>query len=644
MATYGKKKKSMFSGFSVARDDGRHEDHQSGGLNAPVHPLKTNLLWLTKGSPRRAKTPRKLHKPILYEEDSMDELANNQLLPGRSQEPSRQSPLRHVTTMDRSPSNPHIDMSEYHEKPLPEIPRDSLLTDLNHPRKQQDRSSQASSLSVKPREERQPQPSHPAPMLVDNLLKEGFLSDEDDHPPNPTTLKRSMTEMGNLSGKIDIFVDPATPKEAERLTTGNERNAGIERAPAPSSLRRGRHVLAMASRAIVSRISRSSSTHTISDRQLGLDATGESRSGSSQGSIFSMRPSTGDDSSWPRHHRRIAEGENLGRAKIQAMISDGHAHSRSSSRQESIKSGSTWWTHDSRKSPASTVRKIQVEDSSPRPMGFKRDRSHAESTHSSDGDTSSHLDHLQIKSEPTIKTFPATRAAMSYLVVNGLAQHPNPMVFASPPRRISTPRTRVDSQRRVLSNNKSIHGSENQREDGGSAPAYSNGNTRIPSGGSMSVKRKSATRDLRSQVSLALKRTKRNSGETYSSSEHWSFGSATSARDRPDRLSIVPRERNRLSLMLNNTKTSNDGTDAEKISFGHLDSSKENEPMEDKTWVPHGGRGSGGKKSSHYRRFSLFTRGSGASTPLFKPSEDDDMTIDELQTDDQGSQMGERKK
>ena len=522
---------------------------------------KTNPLGVRIGDASRAKTPMRFQDPSLYDDDyddddddSLDELANNQLLPGWSEGPSPHSPLRNVTAVDSHPSNPDVIMSANREKPLPELPRQLSTTGLSHPQMQYP-GSQTRSPRVIRKGERpsgRSKISQPVPVVVDNLSRAGlFAASGHDHPRGSTMLKRSATDLENLSSKIDIFVDPATPREGEPAT--GKGNAGIERASAGlSPLQRGRHVLALAGRAIAGRISRSTSTSGMGDMKLGLK--GDSLPGSSNASMSSLRPNTGDDSNWAsRHHRRIAEGENLGRAKVQAMISDG-----------------------------------QVREARP---------------------------------PPAIRTLPpASRQSLSHLVINGLAQHPDTMVFV--------PNSRVGSHSRVAG------------EDDGSVPASHDSRPRVTSIGNMSVKRKSATRDLRSQVTLALKRTKRGSAETSSSTEDPVVGPGSSQRSKPERASVISRERNRLSLLFNNNKTSIELTDAE--------SSKENDPIsvaDDKTWAPR--RGSGGKKSSTSRRLSLFGRGSsGAPIQSTDPGAggDDDMAIDELQNDDQIYRVGEKKR
>ena len=160
----------------------------------------------------------------------------------------------------------------------------------------------------------------------------------------------------------------------------------------------------------------------------------------------------------------------------------------------------------------------------------------------------------------------------------------------------------------------------------------------------MSVKRKSASRDLRSQLSLAMKRAKRGSGDSHSSKGESILGAGTGQPDRADRSSFIGRERNRLSLLFNNI-TGNEPMEAEKQGTGIVDISKENQPNpfpEDKAWVPQG-RGSGGKKSSNHRRTSLFSRESKTQMQPIDTGEGDDMTIDELQTDDQAYQVGEKR-
>ena len=236
--------------------------------------------------------------------------------------------------------------------------------------------------------------------------------------------------------------------------------------------------------------------------------------------------------------------------------------------------------------------------------------------------------------------------SLSYLVVNGLAQHPNTLVFASPPRKLSIPKTRgspqanVDSQKRVPSSIKSVVGFEDVLKDDELAQTCQTRRPRVSSNGSVSVKRKSASRDLRSQLSIAMKRTKRGSADSNDSKEESAARGGTGQQDGADRPGFITRERNRLSLIFNN-KTGIEVMEGERKALGICDSSKENEPIpaaEDKSWMPRD-RGSGGKKSSH-RHSSLFSRGSKTQTQPVNTNESDDMAIDELQIDCQVYQVG----
>lgn len=585
----------------------------------------------------------------------MDELANNLLLPGWSEEPPRQSPLRNVTAVDPGPSNADVVMAGYAEKPLPDIPRKLSASELNHPQKKPNLSSQTKTPRVIRKGERQigrPKISQPVPLVIQNLTNVGLLPDTSMvYPRSSNTLKRSMTEVENLSSKINNFMDQATVPEGERLAKGKG-IMGIEKAPRMSPLQRGRQAFAKASRVIAGQLSRSSSTSRMGDKNLAFSARGDSPPGSSHGSIPSLRPNTDDDSSWQRHNRRIAEGENLGRPKIQAMTSDGNIRRKPLPLQESIELESPSFFHDTRDAASLTSSKKEIDGSPPRSINFEFEINCPERRNSSDGETSSQFDHLQIKPRPRSKTLPpATRESLNYLVVNGLTQHPNTLVFASPPQGLSRPKTRrvsqtnVDSQRRVPSSTKSIVGFEDRLEDDGLVQARQNSRPRVSSNGNMSVKRKSATRDLRSQLSLAMKRTKRGSVDSNDSKEEFVSAAGTGQRDRADRPSFIARERNRLSVLFNN-KTGTEAIEAERKGLGIFDSSKENEPIpavEDKSWLAQG-RGSGGKKSSSHRRSSLFSRESRTHMQLLDTNEDDDMAIDELQTDNQAYQVGGKRR
>ncbi len=580
----------------------------------------------------------------------MDELANNVLLARPSEEPSRQSPLRNVTAVERSPPNPSDPIARYREKPLPDLPRNVSALESNHLQKKPTVTSQAKNPRVIRKGETQPgrpKISHPIPLVVEHSSDAArFANANFGHPRSPNTLKRSMTEAEILNNKTNIFMDQAPAEEAEPIVT-RKRSIGSQRVARFSPLQRGRHAFTKASRAIADRISRSTSTSRIGEKKLAMSATGDSPPGSSHGSIPSLRPNTDDDSGWGRHHRRIAEGENLARPKIQAMTSDGQIRRKPLPLQESNMMGSPSLSPYKSHAPTSSSGKDRMGGSPQRPTDVEYDINFPEDRYSSDDEASSQFDHLQIKSAPRMKALPrATRPSLEYLVVNGLAQHPDTMVFASPPVKSSEPKTRpgpqadVENHRRVPSSKQ-----EDRGEEDGLVEVCPNSRSRTTSNGNMSVKRKSATRDLRSQLSVAMKRTKRGSVDSDSSKEELVIGGGTGQREKADRPTLKGKERNRLSALFN-TKTAPPTMEAGNRGYFIHDYSKENEPMtfaEHKGWWSQG-RGSGGKKSSNHRRSSLFSRDSRIHAQHMDASEGDNMAIDELQTNDKAYQVGEKKR
>lgn len=588
----------------------------------------------------------------------MDELSNNNLLlPGWSEELPRQSPLRNVTAVDPDLSHSDPMMADYAEKPLPDIPWRQFTSEFDRPQKKPSLSPPGKTPRVIRKGERsagRAKPAPPVPTVIQNLTNAGLLPDLRAYQPrSPNTLKRSMTEVGNLNVKISDLMDHKTAPDGERIAKGKG-IAGIDRVPRLSPLRRGRQALAKASRALAGQLSRSSSTSHTSDPNVLFGAREDSLPGSSHGSMLSLRPNTDDDSSLQRHTRRIAEGENLGRAKIKAMTSDGHIRRKPLPLQDSTNLEPSSGFNDKEDAARWASGNRERNDSPTRSNRLQLDVDYPEHRGSRDGETSSQFDHLRIKPQPRRTTLPpATRISRSYLVVNGLREHPDTLVFASPPHKITMPRPRgaslanIDNQKRVSSSTKSIIGFEDRRDDDGLGSASQKGRPRVASNGSVSIKRKSASRDLRSQLSTAMKRTKRGSVDSNDSKEDMVSSSGNGQRDGADRPSFITRERNRLSSLFNN-KTVAEAMEAERRGLGNFDGSKENEPIpaaDDKSRSPRD-RGSGGKKSSSRRRSSLFSRESRTQTQPQTPTqlldrkEYDDMAIDELQMDNQAYQLG----
>ena len=235
-------------------------------------------------------------------------------------------------------------------------------------------------------------------------------------------------------------------------------------------------------------------------------------------------------------------------------------------------------------------------------------------------------------------------------MVSGLAQHSDTECFSSSPIGYSTPRIRLESQpnakpskstKGALVRSPSILEFSFEDPSNGTSSSPASPQPRASEGSSLSVKRKGATDDLRSQVTPATKKVKRNS---VASIESLGLASGISRMETHD-------ERVPLSPKSANTHLLAPQQDRNKLKRGlsifDVGKGKAPESTEDDGANKLRPRITNLRKSSVPRPSSMvFNRVLGPRPEMHRLSSFDagDMDVDELQVDDAAYQVGSKKR
>ncbi len=389
-------------------------------------------------------------------------------------------------------------------------------------------------------------------------------------------------------------------------------------------------------------------THAIRDRLSNHSATSppnrrldsQSRHRLHQSSDTSSVNDTDEDDTKKRLIRRIAEGRNLAKPKIQTMVGDGNVPRKplpvyESMKSRSLRSGSEEDPFsDGFEAPVSPYSQIDGKldiDFSKRAQG---------NTRAYNQDLMGRQNHRRLDSPQQHLLEPQSTPGFSNKL-SGLAQHPHVMDFSSSPLGFSTPRIRLEPQtstRGLRANSGTLTRSpsiiefsfEAQSDDEKSVAQSTN--SRSFTDGSQSIKRKSAQSDLRSTTASASKKFKLAPGST---NEEENIAMGYNKLDTEDeKLPLSPKDTNTILKL----------PEPSKIRGGRLtifELGKEMTPEEGKKARP---RPIIGKRTSLPRPRSLFPMGR-ESRPGMKrltSIDADMMEIDELQVEDSRYQVGRK--
>ena len=588
------------------------------------------------------------------DESSIDELAGNAilntgLLNTVPHEPVRLPSLRSLAAMSttdilRPKSNRSTKtVPDDLDKPLPPIPKDPFAEQRLH---WQSRSA----LATKTNNMKLSNPGKVATKakISSPILQEPELSTVSPSPSRPPTnhttqstsgAQTSTVDAAKLSKKISNLMQQAAVQESQ-----TKQKAAIYAAESAklSPLEKGRKAFFKATRAIKERLSSSSSSN---DRPFNTRRLGSIGRSSSGGWEPPPQYESQEELSRGRLDRRIAEGENLSNPKIRKLTGDGNIPRKPLPVYESMRSRSQ---HSGSDNPFSDTNDeaayLSPEDYSGFDFDFSKRKHKGKAVRAS----MPVMEQMNSPSEQSGQhlSVPRSRSRFSNMI-SGLAQHSDTEYFSSSPIGYSTPRIRLEPQPPMKGTRTGAGGLqrspsilefsfEGQSED--TSSEAQSPRTRA-SEGSVSVKRKGAAEDLRSQVAPATKKMK--TGSTASKDKGGLAAGISHLATEDDRGLLSPESTDAAS-----TKPSRNASKRKGMSIFDLSRGKCSEAtVEDevkKPWT----RAIASKRASVSQSTSvLFSRGreSRVGMQRLEHVDIDDMDIDELQVNDVAFHIGGQK-
>lgn len=438
-------------------------------------------------------------------DESMDELAGSALLDNIPQEPIRASslyshPLMEDVTRPKSSRSNKATVEDL-DKPLPPIPRKASST-YGEQHRQTRPALATKTTNMKVFSKGRPvKPKISSPIPQDEA---STVRGQNSRPPTSQTsqsvpgYQSSIAGAADLSRKITNLMQQAAAQEEQ-----TKRNAAIyaKESAKPSPLQRSKKAFVKATRAIKDRLSGSSH-----ERSMDQKAPTPSSPSSSHASELPPEYETDDENRKGTFDRRIAEGENLSNPKIQSMMGDGNIPRKPLPVYESMKyrgQGS-----DSLDDPFSDGNRMQGSLTPQEYSGFDFDfnkRKHKSKTATEPALTQ---DQLDASTEPSHQHLAVPQSTSRFSnMVSGLAQHSDLEFFSSSPVGYSTPRTRLEpkpdskvfgSAGALLRSPSILEFSFEAQSDDGHSEVLSTESKSVTDE-SRSIKRKSASEDLRSQ-------------------------------------------------------------------------------------------------------------------------------------------------
>lgn len=477
-------------------------------------------------------------------------------------------------------------------------------------------------------------------------------------PSRPTTghttqsaygTQTSTTDAVELSRKITYLMAQAAAQEEQTNMKADAYAAACATFPPIdklSPLERGKNAFVKATRAIKERLSNSSNENPPSCKRPFAQRH------SSFHELGPRGPPPRYDSQEELHHkrldRRIAEGENLSNPKIKSLTGDGNIPRKPLPVYETMRSRSmrSLPANDPLCDDQNVERPLSPQDYS----GFEFDFS----KHKHKGKTLHALSpaHYQADgaSETTDSHLAASQSPLRFSnMISGLAQHSDTMFFSSPPVDHSTPQIRLERQpegkgdsqdRPLLTRSPSImefsfeDNSDIEMSEGVPRKGHE---TKASDGSSLSIKRKGATEDLRSQLAPATKKAKT---ESVGSNEDLGLVAGIHELDTGDeRAPLSPKSVNLLGMRPTRNSSKRKG-----MSIFDVGKGKEPESREEDVITKPRARPNATKRAS--ASSTLFSRGRESKHGMRRlvPSDDDSMDVDELQLDDVRYQVGGKKR
>ena len=558
------------------------------------------------------------------EDDSADELAGDPLLDNPAQQPMRLSLQSNEPDSQHSRTRSTTTLADSRNKPLPPIPASISSGGLNH---STDARGPLTSKSTNRKITRKAAGAPVRPNISHPVLQN---SEDNDHnsalravygPTNKHVKKEAQTSISDaeiLSRKISSLMQQAAAREAERASKSKDTSA----APIPkvSPLQRSKAALSKATQAIAGRLSSSRRSSISQARQSGSH---EPTSDALLGFEYQAESKKSSD---------ILGRDNVGVSSVPRKPLPVYESMRSLDPSS-----------ESSQNPFSDTNQRNDQSSPP----LRSDFDFNFNKRKGKGDVPSGKQR-QIRGNPLKNSESANLDSQSspqfFGRISGLSQHPDTLVFSSPPLGSSTPASRLKPPTSPLTsswlNNTAqspsvLDFSFEESDDDASDPEECESFDR-----SLSVKRKSAKEDLRSQLSPSSKRARKNSNNSQVQTE---LTSKLRQMDTKDSGPLIEKDQNSVA---DRPAT----RDSKRKGLGIFESAKEVGPLDragDKIKRARTGTNAGQRLSIPTPNSILFSRESRAHYRLRDTSDHtghDNEDIDELQiADGEYSVRGTRK-
>jgi len=465
--------------------------------------------------------------------------------------------------------------------------------------------------------------------------------------------RTSTADASDLSRKITGLIHQAAAQEEQTRVKASAyagacaRSSSLEK---PSPLERGKKAFVKATRAIKGRLSNSSNERSPrlqrphAQRHSSYHEPGRRGPPPQYESQEEIRQSNRD--------RRVAEGEDLGNTNIKSLTSDGNIPRKPLPVYETMRSRTM------RSLPTKDgALDNQTIDSSPSPQDcarFEFDFSKQNYTVKAPYTPSAAQDQADGAYETRRQHLAVLQSTSSFSdMVSGLAQHPDTMLFSSPPVDHSTPQIRLELQPEgsrntqctpLLTGTSSVmeFSFEDHSDDDSSECAPRKGHKpKASDGSSLSIKRKGATDDLRLQLARSIKKAKTDS--TTSNEDLGPVARISDLDTGDERAPLSPK-----SVNIVGSGSNRKGAKSTRRGMGIVDVGKGKEPetREDKVSTKPRTRPTFTRTSVTRPSSMLFSRGRESRNGMRRLSHHDcdSMDIDELQLDDAAYQVGRKKK
>lgn len=537
-----------------------------------------------------------------------------------------------------------------HLQPLPPVPpKDPFAQQKQHWQSRPALGKKTTNLKVSTKDaKRAGKPTISSPVLQDSTNASVAI------PSRPTTSntaqgakspQTSTADAADLSRRITNLMTQAAAQEEQTKAKADAYAVACARAPPLgklSPLERGRNAFAKATRAIKGRLGSSDSNRPSSSKRPLVQRH------SSFHELGPLGPppqyESQEELSRVRLDRRIAEGENLSNPKIKSLIGDGNIPRKPLPVYETMRSRSM------RSLPAND---LFSDDPHSEAAQSSQDHSHFDINFSRHKNKSNTAQTNGI-SEGTAQESAGPRSSSRFNnMISGLAQHTDTMHFSSPPVDHSTPKIRLEpyldkseenQDQLLLTRSPSLmeFSFEDQSDHDTSNEVHRKGHeARASDGSSLSIKRKGATDDLRSQLVPAAKKAKTDSTDSKADS-----GLAIGISDLDtgdDRAPLSPKS---VNIVRGQSHGKMEKRRGRGMSIFDIGKAKQLESGEDRVYEKAYTRLNAIKRTSSARPSSmLFSRGRESRNGMQRLDQDDDdaMDIDELQLDDGFYQVGRKK-